>query len=66
MALTYFNMYHDLGLIMYICRSETLINKLYCIVLFLNFMGLQPNIVDVMTSEMCFEHNHPREILRLI
>ena len=25
------------------------------------FYGLQPNIADVMTSEMCFKHNHLRK-----
>ena len=29
------------------------------------FMGLLPNIADVMTSQMCFEYNYPSKQLRL-
>ena len=33
---------------------------------YLHFMGLLPNIGDVMTSKMCFEYNHPAKQLRII
>ena len=29
----------------------------------LHFMGLLPNIWDVMTSEVCFDYNHPVKLI---